>query len=162
MFKFFLFLLFVGLCRARTSSDLQVRIDDGRMVGRYLTSQSGRTIRAFMGIPYAEPPIGELRFRAPLKIKKWPGILLAQNEPPMCTQRDPFTRSTVVQGQEDCLYLNVYTPEVQQHFMNILIANIYETFNLLEEKHDRETDSSRLHSWRRMDVRSWGNFTLRT
>lgn len=113
MLKIFFFILFIGLCRARTSTDLQVRIEDGRMVGRYLTTQSGRTIRAFMGIPYAEPPVGDLRFRAPLKVKRWQGILLAHKEPPMCTQRDPFTRSKIVEGQEDCLYLNVYTPEVQ-------------------------------------------------
>ena len=112
MLKIFIFLLFCELCRARTSDDLRVRIDDGRIIGRYLTSESGRTIRAFMGIPYAEPPVKDLRFRAPVKVKPWPGILLAQQEPPMCTQLNPFIRSRKVEGQEDCLYLNVYAPEV--------------------------------------------------
>ena len=64
-----------------------------------------------MGIPYAEPPVRKLRFRAPVKVKPWQGILLAQTEPPMCTQKDPFAR-TEIQGQEDCLYLNVYAPMV--------------------------------------------------
>lgn len=81
-------------------------------MGRYLTSESGRSIRAFMGIPYAEPPVGNLRFRAPVKVKPWQGILKAQTEPPACLQVDPFERSKMVEGQEDCLYLNVYTPEV--------------------------------------------------
>lgn len=51
-------------CLGRTSEDLKVQLPDGgRLVGRYLTSDSGRGIRAFMGVPYAEPPIGELRFK---------------------------------------------------------------------------------------------------
>lgn len=110
MFKFLFFCLLTGISHARTSEDLKVRIESGRVIGRYLTSESGRTIRAFMGIPYAEPPVGDLRFRSPVKVKLWHGVLLAQKEPPMCTQKD--SRSTIVEGQEDCLYLNVYAPEV--------------------------------------------------
>lgn len=48
----------------RTSSSLRVTLPDGsRMVGRYLTTHDGQGIRAFMSIPYAEPPIGPLRFK---------------------------------------------------------------------------------------------------
>lgn len=112
MLKTFVFLCLLGICGARTSSDLKVRVEDGRLFGRYMTSQSGKTIRAFMGIPYAEPPVGNFRFRAPQKVKQWMGVLLAHREPPKCTQFDPFSRSTVVEGQEDCLYLNVYAPQV--------------------------------------------------
>lgn len=110
MLKIFFFVAFCGLARSRLSHDLRVRVDDGRMIGRYLTSETGKTIRAFMGIPYAQPPVGELRFRAPLKPKRWEGVLLAQYEPPMCTQTNPATKKA--EGQEDCLYLNVYAPEV--------------------------------------------------
>lgn len=54
---------------ARTSESLKVKLPDGsKLVGRYLTSDSGRGIRAFMGVPYAEPPLGELRFK--VKIEK--------------------------------------------------------------------------------------------
>lgn len=112
MVKFFFLCLLLGLCQARTSPELKVRVEDGKVVGRYLTSESGKTIRAFMGIPYAEPPVGKLRFKAPEKVKKWPGVLLAHHEPPKCTQFDPFSRSLEVEGQEDCLYLNVYAPQV--------------------------------------------------
>lgn len=112
MLKFLFVAFLVGFSHARISKDLKVRIEDGRVIGRYLTSESGKTIRAFMGIPYAQPPVGKLRFRAPVKVKAWQGVLLAQKEPPMCTQKDPFSRWTEVQGQEDCLYLNVYAPEV--------------------------------------------------
>lgn len=51
-------------CDARTSEKLMVQLPDGsRILGRYLTSLAGKGIRAFMGVPYAEPPIGELRFK---------------------------------------------------------------------------------------------------
>lgn len=93
-------------------------IQDGKIVGRYMTSDSGKTIRAFMGIPYAEPPTGNLRFRAPVTVSKWHGTLRAQHEPPMCLQRNQFTRSKEIEGQEDCLYLNVYTPQVSDIIHN--------------------------------------------
>lgn len=52
------------LSHARTSEKLKVTLPDGsRIVGRYLTSLTGRGIRAFMGVPYAEPPVGDLRFK---------------------------------------------------------------------------------------------------
>jgi hypothetical protein len=55
---------FVLLTNGRTSENLKVQLPDGsNLVGRYLTSDSGRGIRAFLGVPYAEAPIGELRFK---------------------------------------------------------------------------------------------------
>lgn len=48
----------------RTSEKLRVTLpNQSKLVGRHLWSHSGRGIRAFMGIPYAEPPVGDLRFR---------------------------------------------------------------------------------------------------
>lgn len=52
---------------ARTSKSLKVKTDSGLLVGRHLTTHNGRPIRAFMGIPYAQPPVGDLRF----KVDKW-------------------------------------------------------------------------------------------
>ena len=57
------FLLIKNEVFANISENLKVQLPDGsEILGRYLTSDSGRGIRAFMGIPYAEPPINELRF----------------------------------------------------------------------------------------------------
>lgn len=65
-----LILIFGLLCQqksfieGRTSKELRVVLPNGSpILGRYLTSDSGKGIRAFMGIPYAEPPVGDLRFR---------------------------------------------------------------------------------------------------
>lgn len=53
-----------NIVECRTSKELRVVLPDGSpIVGRYLTSDSGKGIRAYMGVPYAEPPIGDLRFK---------------------------------------------------------------------------------------------------
>uniref|UniRef100_A0A1B0D935 Carboxylesterase type B domain-containing protein n=1 Tax=Phlebotomus papatasi TaxID=29031 RepID=A0A1B0D935_PHLPP len=60
------FALFCAICMVsgRTSDELKVKLSHGGVVvGRHLVSHDGNGIRAFMGIPYAEPPLGNLRFR---------------------------------------------------------------------------------------------------
>lgn len=61
-------LCFSGTILGRTSDSLKVKIESGSLVGRHLTTHSGRHIRAFLGIPYAEPPVGDLRFKVRLKV----------------------------------------------------------------------------------------------
>lgn len=56
---------FASSVLCRTSESLKVKTDNGILVGRHLTTHNGRPIRAFMGIPYAQPPIGPLRFKVP-------------------------------------------------------------------------------------------------
>lgn len=53
-----------GCAHGRTSDELRVKLgDESRLVGRFLRSISGRGIRAFLGVPYAQPPVGDLRFK---------------------------------------------------------------------------------------------------
>jgi len=120
------FLVLNKICEGRTAENLKVRIDDGKIIGRYLTSISGKGIRAFLGLPYAAPPVGELRFKAPKKPTPWyHDSLLAHNEPPMCIQTNIYDRTEKrVIGQEDCLYLNVYTPNVCIGFLGFFITYI--------------------------------------
>ncbi|XP_062554663.1 carboxylic ester hydrolase [Armigeres subalbatus] len=100
------------LTSGRTSERLKVKLPHGgSLVGRYLTSFSGRGILAFLGVPYAKPPVGELRFKAPQPFEAWNGERLAIIDAPLCTQRDPYRRDDVISGVEDCLQLNVYVPE---------------------------------------------------
>lgn len=103
---------FGGFTFGRTSERLKVTLPHGgSLVGRYLTSFSGRGILAFLGVPFATPPVGELRFKAPLPFDSWSGERLAIVDAPLCTQRDPYRRDEEVSGVEDCLQLNVYVPE---------------------------------------------------
>lgn len=97
---------------ARISDKLKVTLPHGgTLIGRYLTTYSGQGILAFLGIPYAKPPIDDLRFKAPEPFGGWVGDRLAIADAPLCTQRDPYRRDEAISGIEDCLHLNVYVPE---------------------------------------------------
>jgi para-nitrobenzyl esterase len=67
----------------------------------------------FLGIPYAEPPIGELRWRAPVPAKHWQGIRDAKAFGAPCAQPvlGDWNRRDALVSREDCLYLNVIVPE---------------------------------------------------
>lgn len=53
-----------GVIHCRTSDSLRVTLPNGsKLVGRFLTTHDGKGIRAFMSVPYAEPPVGSLRFK---------------------------------------------------------------------------------------------------
>jgi para-nitrobenzyl esterase len=68
--------------------------------------------QVFRGIPYAKPPLGQLRFRAPEPVEPWPGIRAALSFGPSALQvRSKIVSSSVPEPfSEDCLYLNVFTP----------------------------------------------------
>ncbi|CAH2103575.1 unnamed protein product [Euphydryas editha] len=84
----------------------------GVLEGYYMKTRSGRLISAFTAIPYAVPPVGELRFMPPVPVQPWEGILNASKVAPICVQRNPYTRQKEIVGQEDCLYLNIYSPYI--------------------------------------------------
>jgi len=64
----------------------------------------------FLGVPYAEPPVGEHRWRSPLPMAEWSGVRKAQEFGPICPQTAGAVFQTRAKSQtEDCLYLNVWT-----------------------------------------------------
>ena len=70
-------------------------------------------VRSFKGIPFAQPPVGELRWREPQPVKSWPGVRNADKFGPACMQRLSPGADYWLRGDgmsEDCLYLNVWTP----------------------------------------------------
>ncbi|CAN7980048.1 unnamed protein product, partial [Ixodes pacificus] len=73
-----------------------------------------RSLHAFLGIPFAEPPVGELRFRKPIPAKPWRSVYHATKKPFPCLQTDFYINNNVTvataNSTEDCLYLNVWTP----------------------------------------------------
>jgi len=90
------------------ASALQVRTANGVLEGA--TATSG--IHEFKGVPFAAPPVGELRWKAPQPVKNWTGVRQAKQFGPRAMQLPLFGdmnfRSNGV--SEDCLYLNVWTP----------------------------------------------------
>ena len=65
-----------------------VQTESGQVVGKIETLPMGRSVYAYLGIPYAEPPIGELRFAAPKPAKRWSEIRNATEYGPSCPQPD--------------------------------------------------------------------------
>lgn len=103
-------LLYVLLLGGMVMGQERVRTASGELEGIF----NGETgIRHFRGIPYAEPPVGELRWKAPQAVKSWEGVRKAEAFGPRCMQRAVFSdmnfRSNGV--SEDCLYLNVWSPK---------------------------------------------------
>jgi para-nitrobenzyl esterase len=90
----------------RPAAPLVVRTDDGAVRG-----MASGGAREFLGIPYAAPPVGRLRWRPPQPAARWQGIRDATRVGSQCAQpggailSDPTASSS-----ENCLYLNVYTP----------------------------------------------------
>jgi len=105
------FMLALSGCMTSKERYFELSVNTGKLQGKAL-SQSNN-IAAFIGIPYALPPIGNQRWTSPQAAKNWTGTLKAQNQPPACMQQvtDPGKSSyTALSQSEDCLYLNVFAP----------------------------------------------------
>ncbi|XP_018335762.1 esterase FE4-like isoform X1 [Agrilus planipennis] len=90
--------------------DPTVTIHQGVLRGSIGQDHAGEKYYSFLGIPYAKPPLGDLRFKAPRPPEGWSGIRNAFEEGDECYSRHPVLRHIV--GSEDCLFLNVFTPEL--------------------------------------------------
>jgi para-nitrobenzyl esterase len=86
-----------------------LRVEGGEIIDE---APGGSGIRVFKGIPYAAPPVGELRWKSPQPPKPWDEVRAAAEWGPRCMQSnrlgeiDPLNKRM----DEDCLYLNVWTP----------------------------------------------------
>ncbi|XP_055621102.1 juvenile hormone esterase-like [Toxorhynchites rutilus septentrionalis] len=111
----------------RGGMDPQVCIMDGCLRGKTVTSLHWGTFEAFVGIPFAKPPIGELRFANPVPNEWWGrrAVYNATEEKPMCVQKNDLIPNAEVQGSEDCLYLNVYRPSAQNTLRGDLPVMVY-------------------------------------
>ena len=93
---------------AFAQAGLQVTVANGMLQG----TVDSAGIRSFKGIPYAQPPVGDLRWKGPQAPQNWNGVRMADHFGNQAMQRrvysDMMFRSSGV--SEDCLYLNVWTP----------------------------------------------------
>ena len=91
---------------------------EGLSVSYPNASGSFKSVSKFLGVPFAAPPIGELRFKAPQPLKEWkPNVRPAKRHGGICLQSKTFEAYIKVwtanfSYSEDCLYLDVYTPNV--------------------------------------------------
>ena len=110
------------------ASKKPVRIDTGLISG--VTDSSGTT--AYLGIPFAAPPVGNLRWRPPQPLAPWGGTLMADHFGASCMQNEigsrlPWTEEFMTQGviSEDCLFLNVWTAVKSPREKQAVMVYIY-------------------------------------
>ncbi|MEV5027028.1 carboxylesterase family protein [Paenibacillus sp. LPE1-1-1.1] len=89
---------------AKERMDETVTISNGRLEGIRLT---GTGAIAWLGIPYAKPPVEKLRWKAPREVEPWSGVLSVSDFNHNSVQ---FVQG-VPNGSEDCLYLNIWRPD---------------------------------------------------
>lgn len=112
----------------------EAEVASGKLRGKSDVTAAGTRYHAFMGVPYAKPPVGELRFKAPQPVEPWTGVRDASEEGSGCLQSSmPFSSPEGIslkhviailrhlptlahrvlankKQSEDCLFLNVYVP----------------------------------------------------
>ncbi|XP_029411575.1 carboxylesterase 1E-like [Nannospalax galili] len=104
------------------SSPPMVNTVHGKVLGKYVTLEGfTQPVAVFLGVPFAKPPLGSLRFSPPQPAELWSFVKNATSYPPMCSQ-DPVSGQIVndlltnrkenipLKFSEDCLCLNIYSP----------------------------------------------------
>uniref|UniRef100_A0A1L8DM61 Carboxylic ester hydrolase n=1 Tax=Nyssomyia neivai TaxID=330878 RepID=A0A1L8DM61_9DIPT len=79
----------------------------GPVKGIKKTSALGNDYYSFQSIPYAKPPVGDLRFRDPQPAQPWKEVLDGTKEGPCCPAKNNMLN--VIHGEEDCLHINIFT-----------------------------------------------------
>lgn len=103
--------------KLRTKEKVIVDTKYGKIQGVQWRSVNGDMYYSFEGIPFAKPPVGELRFLAPQEPDHWTGIKRC-----MKVRAKPWQYNLILkrcEGSEDCLYLNVYTKEVSYRIIQM-------------------------------------------
>jgi para-nitrobenzyl esterase len=96
--------LTANLASAADSSPI-VKVTGGQVRG--VLPEKGGAV--FKGVPYAQPPVGDLRWREPMPVKPWTGVRDATKFGPMCAQRpSPLLPNAAEITSEDCLSLNIW------------------------------------------------------
>ncbi|XP_060615316.2 cholinesterase-like isoform X2 [Anolis sagrei] len=125
-----LFILFSLASNAASKDDLVVDTSSGPIKGNTLTIGSG-SVRAYLGIPYAEPPLGKLRFQKPLPHQPWSQIFEATDFGNACVQQAlPQTPEAKLWNinrpqSEDCLFLNIWVPHPQPSVPIPILVSIH-------------------------------------
>lgn len=113
-------IVFLSLCEAIISDDLIVETTKGKIRGVTLKSATNKDVDVWYGVPYAQPPVGDLRFRHPRPVDPWSEVKETTKKPNSCVQ----VKDTMFPGflgsemwnantplNEDCLYLNIAVPQ---------------------------------------------------
>jgi para-nitrobenzyl esterase len=100
--------LFTAPLAARAESAPRAKVGQGELVGR--VGEAGTSV--FLGVPFAQPPVGALRWRPPQAVD-WRGVRDATVQAPACLQKPlGWNDADAARSSEDCLYLDIATPRL--------------------------------------------------
>nr|XP_027216592.1 esterase FE4-like [Penaeus vannamei] len=102
---------------AAAAETVEVQLQQGAIVGSRSEAKGGRAFYGFLGIPFAQPPVGALRFKDPVAAGAWEGVRNGTVAPPLCPQPDAPSDWM----QEDCLYLSVFTPQPNRTDLPVMV-----------------------------------------
>ncbi|XP_025065258.1 fatty acyl-CoA hydrolase precursor, medium chain-like isoform X2 [Alligator sinensis] len=112
--------LTISVAAGQEGARPEVVVSQGRLQGTQARVKgTDRLVNVFLGIPFAKPPVGSLRFAPPEPPEPWTGVRDATSYPPFCPQDLTFLRRIQktwkekhgpLRTSEDCLFLNIYTP----------------------------------------------------
>ncbi|XP_066943773.1 juvenile hormone esterase-like [Macrobrachium rosenbergii] len=108
----FLLVILATIVLSEANDSVIVSTQLGKISGLKDQSTKGNPFYSFHSVPYAEPPTGSLRLKDPVPVKSWSGVKDGSVLPAPCSQIQFFEatlRKTVYEGNEDCLYLSVFT-----------------------------------------------------
>lgn len=100
----------IGIPAAQCEQQPTVKSQSGLLEGTHFGSNPNDA--AFLGVRYAAPPIGELRWKPPQPVPKWNGTRKADEFGSPCPQL-PAPWFPYIEGNEDCLYLNIWTTDIR-------------------------------------------------
>ena len=119
-FLTFVLTLFAGALFAQQPA--RVNVAEGTLEG---VNESG--VKTFKGVPFAAPPVGDLRWKAPQPVAKWQGVRQAKEFGPNPMQESIFGDMNfgTKKMSEDCLYLNIWTPakDMNEHLPVLIYFN---------------------------------------
>ncbi|XP_058835397.1 carboxylic ester hydrolase-like isoform X2 [Topomyia yanbarensis] len=97
------------------NDDVILQIKPGKIVGCKEVLPNGGSLYRFSGIPYAKPPVGELRFKPPVPLERFDVDMLdCKRERSICFSIQYIPPDAGESASEDCLFLNVYTPTLRE------------------------------------------------
>ena len=110
LYSLLILVIWIASCSKTSEQDSIREISEGSVIG----AQGENDTYVWKGIPFAEPPISDLRWKAPKDPAPWSDVLQALEFKPACFQRSSWGVEGDGDwgGSEDCLYLNVWTPEL--------------------------------------------------
>ncbi|XP_066272002.1 acetylcholinesterase-like [Branchiostoma lanceolatum] len=114
----FMVLSLLAIVSSVSSQDPIVDLPAGTVRGT-VVDVAGTQVNAYLGIPYAKPPVGELRFKPPVPPDPWEGVYNATEPPIACYQQLGLYRPS--NRSEDCLYVSVWQPPSRPHYGAVMV-----------------------------------------